>query len=289
MSGKLEMNFLIEKSNCLITAEVIDKEKDVYLIEFKWTPEEFCFSEVLSSIGNTPLPPYIKRKSEKPDKERYQTVFAVNDGSVAAPTAALHFTKEILKNLSNKNILTEYITLNVGAGTFKPVKSEKIENHFMHTESFSVNKSTLINIINSDKQIISVGTTTLRTLESLYWMGEKLINKKSDPFFIYQWYPYEINHINLPSMRESFQSIIDFLDYNQMDVLYGKTDIIIVPGYNIKTSEVLITNFHMPRSTLLLLVAAFTGDDWKKIYEYALKNNFRFLSYGDSSILFKKD
>lgn len=286
-SGRVKNAFVHEGIEAEVTAEVKEKILDEYVIEFCWTPAELTFGELIEYSGKIPLPPYIRRETEESDKEKYQTVYAKVDGSVAAPTAGLHFTESVFEKLKEKNCVTDYLTLNVGAGTFKPVKAEFAEGHRMHNELFCISKSLIENILRfKGRKIIAVGTTTLRTLESLYWYGVKLLKKEGGNFFIEQWYPYENENVR---KEESLQAVLDYMEKNNYETIYGNTELMIVPGYKFSIADIIITNFHLPGSTLLLLIAAFTGEDWKKAYEYALNNNFRFLSYGDSSILFKKD
>lgn len=285
-SGNVKSSFSYRGKEIEITADIKEKISDEYIIEFNWTEKNLTFGEILDIYGKTPLPPYIKRESEESDKNKYQTVYARIDGSVAAPTAGLHFTQEVFEKLKSKNCILDYVTLNVGAGTFKPVKSGTIGEHKMHSESFFVTKDLLKKILlNRNKKIVAVGTTAVRTLESVYWFGVKLLKKESCDFFIEQWYPY--GNIEI-TPEESLNEVLNFLDKNNLNKIYGNTELMIAPGYNFKFVDLLVTNFHLPGSTLLLLIAAFIGDDWKKVYDYALKNNFRFLSYGDSSLLFKK-
>jgi len=286
-TGKIKNSYLQDSKQIELTAEVREKISDEFVIEFCWTPAELSFGEIIELSGKIPLPPYIKRETEESDKDKYQTVYAKVDGSVAAPTAGLHFTNNVFEKLKKKNCKTDYLTLNVGAGTFKPVKAEFADGHRMHNESFCVSKSLIENILKyKDKKIISVGTTTLRTLESLYLYGVKLLKNKNADFFIEQWYPYENEKA---IMEESLNAVLNHMNNNNLDSLCGNTELMIVPGYEFSIADIIITNFHMPGSTLLLLIAAFIGEEWKKVYDYALDNNFRFLSYGDSSILFKKD
>ncbi len=258
-----------------------NQDGNAQIIEFTWNNNKFTFSEILENIGVTPIPPYLNRESESVDKDRYQTIYSKLKGSVAAPTAGLHFTDEVLNKLKNKNIHIEEVTLHVGAGTFKPVKSETIDEHEMHTEHFVVKKSTIENLLKSEK-IVVVGTTSVRTIESLYWMGVKLIENKILYSHITQWEVYELPNL---SKQESLNALLNYMNENSIDEIDASTQIMIFPGYKFKLVDVLITNFHQPKSTLLLLIAAFIGDDWEKVYDYALNNDFRFLSYGDSSIL----
>jgi S-adenosylmethionine:tRNA ribosyltransferase-isomerase len=272
-----------------LKAKYIDKTEDDHTVNFTWEPNEIPFAEVLSRAGNIPLPPYIKRKPEKNDSTAYQTFYASESGSVAAPTAGLHFTEGVINSLKEKNIKCEYVTLHVGAGTFLPVKSESIADHKMHNEKFSVPAECLQSIIDSlENPVIAAGTTSLRTIESLYWLGVQAINGKkfkADDVKVGQWEPYQ-NAVSI-SPREALLALLDKLKNEGSGFISGNTGIIIVPGYEFRIVNGLITNFHQPRSTLLLLIAAFAGDKWSELYDYALNNDFRFLSYGDSSILFK--
>ncbi len=261
------------------------------IISFEWQVFDsevvvrgLTFGEILENTGSTPLPPYLNRKAEKADKDRYQTVYAKQKGSVAAPTAGLHFTEKVFKNLTEKGIKTQEVTLHVSAGTFRPVKSNTIEGHEMHEEHFEIKMEVLDQLLKNTGRVISVGTTSVRTLESLYWIGVKLINKEPEPFLISQWEVYEKNgDIDL---QTSFGAIKRYMEINQITILPASTRIIIVPGYKFKVINGLVTNFHQPQSTLLLLIAAVIGQKWKDVYNYALANNYRFLSYGDSSLFF---
>ncbi len=286
-SEDLSLEFWINsKKKEKLIAEKISKKGNNQIIKFKWN-SDLTFGEILNSLGEIPIPPYLKRKSEENDKKRYQTIYSQAEGSVAAPTAGLHFTDEIIKNLTQKkNIKTAKLTLHVGAGTFKPVKEKYVNKHQMHTEFFVVSKKNIEKIYNNLGNITSVGTTSMRTLESIYQIGLKLLKKEKNFNFIDQWEAYEWGNENI-SVKKSLKAIINYLEKNKLNYLKAKTKIIIVPGYKFKIVNYLITNFHQPGSTLLLLVAAFTGEDWKKIYDYALNNNFRFLSYGDSSLLYR--
>lgn len=261
----------------------------VYEVEFEWNPIELTFSEVLMRVGHIPLPPYIKREDQKSDAERYQTVYANLEGSVAAPTAGLHFTPEVLEELKAKGVDEEFVTLHVGAGTFQPVKSDRIGEHNMHGEKFFVNRNLIEKILNKeDKKIIAAGTTSARTMESLYWLGLKLIENSSvqiNKLKISQWEAYENKDERKYSLEDAMRALADYLKFNEIETLECETEIIITPGYKFKVIDGLITNFHQPKSTLLLLIAAFTKGEWEKIYDYAMKNDFRFLSYGDSSLL----
>lgn len=271
-------------------ARIISKESDHFIIQLSWTNEDMSFSEILHLAGSTPLPPYIKRKPETLDSERYQTVYAKYSGSVAAPTAGLHFTPEVMKNIAASSIETDYVTLHVGAGTFKPVKSKTMSGHEMHAEYIDVKKSLIEKLLSGNNSpVIAVGTTSLRTLESLYWIGGKIHrNKNISPheMHVQQWEPYDTTN-NL-STKDALLSLLHWMDEYDMDSLLTRTSLLIAPSYKFKLVDILITNFHQPRSTLLLLVAAFIGQDWKSVYTYALEHNFRFLSYGDSCLLFRQ-
>lgn len=286
-SGKLISTVSKNGIEYSLEAELLAKQADVFIIKLSWQPAELSFMEVLEIFGQIPLPPYMKRDVTPGDKTTYQTVYSETEGSVAAPTAGLHFTSEVLESLTRNNIKTGFVTLHVGAGTFKPVKTESISEHDMHSESIYVDLHLIKEIRASigTNKIIAVGTTSLRTIESLYWFGVQLLQGRfiGDEVNISQWEPYE-NEPEEPA--KSFEAIITYMKQNKLKYLYGKTNIIIVPGYDFKIISGIITNFHQPSSTLLLLIAAFIGSDWKRVYDYALNNDFRFLSYGDSSILF---
>ncbi|MCD4745883.1 MAG: S-adenosylmethionine:tRNA ribosyltransferase-isomerase [Bacteroidales bacterium] len=296
--GDLVKNFVYNKRKYKLIAKRKNQLDNTSLIEFKWYPEDLTFSEILEISGLVPLPPYLNREAVESDKIRYQTVYAKNNGSVAAPTAGLHFTENVFNSLKEKKIQFEQLTLHVSAGTFKPVSSPTIKDHQMHTEQIFIKKNTIKKILqNINGNIISVGTTTLRTLESLYWFGVKLIINDYflDEFFIEQWFPYDKKYLSKHkqdftkiSVKDSLSAVIKYLDKNNLNTLTGTTQLIIVPGYEFRIAKGIITNFHQPKSTLLLLVAAFIGKDWKKVYEYALSHNFRFLSYGDSCLFFNK-
>ncbi|MBS1914806.1 MAG: S-adenosylmethionine:tRNA ribosyltransferase-isomerase [Bacteroidetes bacterium] len=288
----LEKRIIAEKNEFILCASYIEKLTDCFIIELSWQPENLSFAEILHYAGSVPLPPYIKREVAESDTERYQTIYAKHDGSVAAPTAGLHFTNSIFQELTGKNIRREFVTLHVGAGTFKPVKTETIQEHDMHVEFIEIRSSTLHTLIeNSEGTIISVGTTSLRTIESLYWLGLKCIKNpdiKPEELVVHQWDAYEL-HSDSISAKTSLQSLLSWMGKNKIEKLITKTQLLIVPGYTFRVAKILVTNFHQPQSTLLLLVAAFIGDDWKKVYDYALNNNFRFLSYGDGCLLFRNE
>ena len=275
-------------SEMILTAKKLTQLNDSYLIELSWDDPDLTFAEMLHQVGEIPLPPYINRNPEELDNERYQTIYAEKDGSVAAPTAGLHFTESLFEKLKEKNIQHDFVTLHVGAGTFKPVKSKTMEDHEMHAEFLDISKSFIQKLLTQLPQnIIPVGTTSLRTIESLYWLGVKTILNpciKNEELSISQWDPYCLTEKGF-SAKEALASLLTWMQQNKMERLFTKTQIIIAPGYRFKIVKALITNFHQPQSTLLLLVAAMIGDDWRKIYLYALENNYRFLSYGDGSLL----
>ena len=250
-------------------------------IEFEWD-NDVSWAEVLEALGELPIPPYLNRDTEESDKQTYQTVYSKIKGSVAAPTAGLHFTDKVLSNLDTQGISREEVTLHVGAGTFKPVKSEEIGGHDMHTEHIAVNRSTIERLIAHKGEAIAVGTTSVRTLESLYYMGVRASEGQAD-LHVPQWMPYE--YTGGMSTVEALEALLAYMDNNHLDVLHSSTQIIIVPGYSFHIVKMIVTNFHQPQSTLLLLVSAFINGDWRKIYDYALEHDFRFLSYGDSSLL----
>jgi S-adenosylmethionine:tRNA ribosyltransferase-isomerase len=289
--GALRKKLKAENEELEITATLTEKLTDAYVVELSWQPADYTFAEILGLFGDMPLPPYIKRKAEASDKERYQTIYARHEGSVAAPTAGLHFTENIFASFAEKNIMQSYVTLHVGAGTFKPVKAASMHGHEMHSEWIDVNAETIQQLIdNADNSIIAVGTTSLRTVESLYWMGVKTTLNSgiaADKISINQWDVYEDPLMNTAvSRKEALQSLLQWMQQQKMQRLITYTQILIAPGYQYKVANAIITNFHQPQSTLLLLVAAAVGSNWRKVYNYALENNFRFLSYGDGSILF---
>lgn len=270
-----------------LTAHLIEKKGESFLVRFEWLPAVKTFAEVLHLLGQMPIPPYLNRPSNEGDKVRYQTIYAKADGSVAAPTAGLHFTENVMENLHEKGIVAAYATLHVGAGTFKPVKSKTIEGHNMHAEYLDVDAAFIKQLIKFEK-VIAVGTTSLRTIESLYWMGVKTYLQptiKVKELEIKQWEIYDSLMVQTVSKTAALESLIDWIKRNEIQRLIIQTQILIAPDCPIKVANGIITNFHQPQSTLLLLVAALIGDQWKNMYEYALKNDFRFLSYGDSSYI----
>ncbi len=285
--GSLKIELEIEGKKVIFSAKRSGMEGEAHLVEFSWDAD-CTFSQILESVGLVPLPPYLNREAEKEDKTRYQTIYARHDGSVAAPTAGLHFTDHVFQKLSAKNIKTDRVILHVGAGTFKPVSSEKISEHEMHTEKIIIKKATIENLLHyQSRKIIVVGTTTVRTLESLYWFGVKLWVDGNQEFKINQWDPYQEKYQLSQPAEEVLKLVLSFMQKNSLEEIRGETQLMIAPGYEFKIADILITNFHQPKSTLLLLVSAFIGDDWKKAYDFAMQNNFRFLSYGDSCLFFK--
>ena len=285
----LFMDIPVKDGVVTLKAEKKSTSREETIVTFSWNDPEFTFSELLEVAGKLPIPPYLNRPSEEKDDETYQTIYAREEGSVAAPTAGLHFTPAVMDHLRERGIQTAEVTLHVGAGTFKPVKSDTIAGHEMHTEFISVQRETVEKLLQHEGKLIVVGTTSLRTVESLYYIGRKLcFNPEASlqELMVGQWEPYdEADDI---SPKQALQSILSYLDRNRQERLMTATQIIIVPGYHFHYADAIITNFHQPQSTLLLLIAAFVGDDWQKIYDYALHNNYRFLSYGDSSLLWKK-
>jgi len=291
-SGSLQLEAEIDEVPVTLTATMAARDKTYFFIHFAWTPAHLTFAQILEHFGKIPLPPYISREASENDNIRYQTVYARYDGSVAAPTAGLHFTPEVIDSLLEKNIKTDSVTLHVGAGTFKPVSTETIGGHAMHHEQVIVPVQLIKEILryqSENRNIILVGTTTVRTLESVYWQGVKwLIRKPEHPFLhIEQWDPYlELSEMNITTF-EALQCVIDILENTGRAELHGETSLMIAPGYTYHLPDAIITNFHQPKSTLLLLVAAFVGKQWKEAYNFALAQNFRFLSYGDSCLFFK--
>ena len=286
-TGALQLRFNRAERETTLTAKRSLVETDALRIDFSWDDSGLSFAELLDTVGELPIPPYLHRNTQESDKVTYQTVYSKIKGSVAAPTAGLHFTQRVLDDIDAHGIDREELTLHVGAGTFKPVKSEEIEGHAMHTEFFCVRRQTIEKLIHHSGKAIAVGTTSVRTLESLYFIGCKLRQKPEadeSELHVGQWEPYS-NQSSSLSPVEALSEILNYLDRHHLAALHSSTQIIIAPGYSYRIVRMLITNFHQPQSTLLLLVSAFVGGDWRRIYDYALKHDFRFLSYGDSSIL----
>lgn len=301
--GSLRRRFEIKGHSLTLTA-TMDRSRTSqkaggtnYWVDFSWDNDQINFADILETVGELPIPPYLNRETQESDKTTYQTVYSKIKGSVAAPTAGLHFTDEVLRAIDARSIVRDEVTLHVGAGTFRPVKSELISDHSMHTEYIVVHRHTLERLLAHDCAAIAVGTTSVRTLESLYYMGGKLAmnpEASEDDLHVNQWDPYDLPHdadgllvVNGEplSVRRALQLLLDYLDRDHVDTLHSSTQIIIAPGYTYRIVKMLITNFHQPQSTLLLLVSAFLKGDWRKVYDYALSHDFRFLSYGDSSLL----
>ena len=281
----------VESEGFSLTAKRLGEHGTSQLIEFEWTGG-MSFAEVIDAVGELPIPPYLNRETQESDKTTYQTVYSKIKGSVAAPTAGLHFTDRVLQALDEHGIEREELTLHVGAGTFKPVKSERIADHEMHTEFISVRRETLEKLIRHDAKAIAVGTTSVRTLESLYYMGLKVLANPDiaeEQLHVQQWEPYDGSQVKDNGLqitaKDALQALLEWMKRHELNVLHSSTQIIIAPGYDYKIVKMLVTNFHQPQSTLLLLVSAFVKGDWHKIYDYALAHDFRFLSYGDSSLL----
>lgn len=268
-----------------LRAELVERQGETSIVRFRWD-NGAAFSAVLEACGRIPIPPYLNRDTESIDSERYQTLYAKYRGSVAAPTAGLHFTDAVLEAIRNRGIDTETVCLHVGAGTFLPVKSDNVAEHRMHREPFSVSLDFLMKLRHGGHQVIAVGTTSVRTLESLYYVGVGII-EEGEAKDVDQWAPYAREYDY--SLEESLDAIIGYLKARGETSLRVGTRIIIVPGFRFRVVDVLVTNFHQPQSTLLLLISAFIGGEWKPVYEYALAHSFRFLSYGDSSLLFRAE
>lgn len=286
--GNLQLSFMHEGREVTLTAQRGTQQGDGFEIDFAWNDTSITFGELLETLGELPIPPYLNRATEESDKTTYQTVYSKVEGSVAAPTAGLHFTPEVLEAVQKRGIPTHELTLHVGAGTFKPVKSDTIARHEMHTEYISVSRALIEALCDTSRRVVAVGTTSVRTLESLYYIALTLYRNRlatPDELRVQQWVPYADN----PELSrvEAMQLLLDYLDRIGAERLVSATRIIIAPGYRFHIVDGIITNFHQPRSTLLLLVSAFVGGDWRSIYDYALMHDFRFLSYGDSSLLWR--
>lgn len=286
-TGLINLELKYDDKSFALTAERIQHFDDHSLVKFSWSNKDVNFAQILEMAGETPLPPYIQRKAVESDKARYQTVFAQYDGSVAAPTAGLHFTPELIQELTSNGFLFEKVTLHVGAGTFKPVSANQIGDHAMHSEKIVVSEDTLRKLLqHRENPIIAIGTTSMRTLESLYWIGamiQQWPNSQLNVIDLPQWFAYENSEIQI-TMVEAFESLLQYLKTNEMEYVTASTALMIAPGYSFRVVDGLITNFHQPKSTLLLLVSALIGDRWKTAYQFALDNDFRFLSYGDSCL-----
>jgi len=272
----------LQGSTITLFAKLIDRESRQ--VEFSWDNAEVAFVDVVEASGEVPLPPYLNRKPIEEDKSRYQTVYSEKEGAVAAPTAGLHFTPEIFERLKTKGIKEAQVTLHVSAGTFQPIKASQVTEHPMHSEQIHVDRKTIETIIPNLGKIVTVGTTSVRTLESLYWYGVKLLEGKGEELRIEKLFPYE-DRESLPSAQKSYEAILIHMKEKGLQTIMGTTEIFIFPGYEFKIVKGLITNFHQPGSTLILLIATILGEDWRRVYKDALANNYRFLSYGDSSLL----
>lgn len=279
----LQLN--LPESEGILEASWEDYERS--LVRFRWSDPSLNFAQIIEEVGRIPLPPYIEREATEADLLQYQTIYSKEKGAVAAPTAGLHFTDTVFDNLAQKNIQTDFVTLHVGAGTFLPIKEENIQKHDMHSEQIIVSAANLENLIEQEGRVIAVGTTSMRVLESLYWLGVEVLKKELPllNFYVKKLSPYQLKKEDLPSYQEVFKNLLREMSEQNLQLIYGKTEIFIFPGYDFKVCNGLITNFHMPKSTLILLIAAFVGEDWRKIYQEALENDYRFLSYGDSSLL----
>ena len=289
---RLRKTIRIDETELELFAEQTDPENNKSLIRFSWNNPDFTFAQIIEQAGSLPIPPYLNRATEQSDLERYQTVYSKIKGSVAAPTAGLHFTEKVFSDLKNAGHQLAELTLHVGAGTFQPVKSETISGHQMHSEHFYITRDLLnqLNHFDHSGKIIAVGTTSVRTLESLYWLGIQAINNPNidvADLKVSQWEAYG-EHENQPSASEAFNALIGLLDQNHTDILSASTQIIIAPGYHFRVTDGLITNFHQPQSTLLLLISAYLGNEWRTIYYHALASNYRFLSYGDSNLYLRE-
>jgi len=284
--NEISFQVILEHQMITISAYKTELSEGSFKVKFSWDSPSVTFAEWLDAFGKMPLPPYIKREADINDNNRYQTIFAQYDGSVAAPTAGLHFTKAVFEELSRKNIQQFWITLHVGAGTFKPVTSEFISDHYMHQEQIVVSKQMIQNLMNlKNKRIIAVGTTVARTLESLFIIGAKLHLNMDNPFHVEQWEVYDSDfQFQEISPVDSLQSIFKYLEKNHLEFLSGETSLMIIPEYKHKIAKGILTNFHQPQSTLLLLIASYIGDNWRKLYQHALDHDYRFLSYGDSNL-----
>lgn len=286
--GVITHSLIVDGEEVVLSAERLSTADNTSIVRFTWSNSSYTFAEIIEHAGVTPIPPYLNRETEEIDNTRYQTVYSEHKGSVAAPTAGLHFTERVLSEMRNNGHELVNLTLHVGAGTFKPIQTADVKDHVMHAEQIYATKPDIQSILNNSmagKKLVAVGTTSVRTLESLYWLGVKCLqNEKVD--FLAQWDAY-----NLPqdvSLVDSFRALINYMDKTDLDSFHSSTQIMIVPGYTLRVVDGLITNFHQPHSTLLLLISAVVGDKWHDIYDYALSHDFRFLSYGDSSLLMRE-
>jgi S-adenosylmethionine:tRNA ribosyltransferase-isomerase len=279
---ELQGTVTVANRQVILTARLLNRE--LKLVEFSWSDEEIAFVDLVEACGETPLPPYLNRKAEEEDKSRYQTVYSEKEGAVAAPTAGLHFTEETFSRLRKKGIQEAALTLHVSAGTFQPIKVDTVEEHPMHSEQMEITLETIEKLLKHEGKIVAVGTTSVRTLESMYWFGVQLLENRGGIFQIEKLAPYTRRE-TLPTRKEALEAIVKEMNAKSVDSLLGTTEIFLFPGYQFQLVDGLITNFHQPGSTLVLLIAALLGKDWKMVYQEALANNYRFLSYGDSSLL----
>lgn len=278
LKGQVQVN----GKEIVLSAELIDREKKA--VTFSWNDPEIAFVDLVEASGEVPLPPYLNRKPNEADKSRYQTVYSKKEGAVAAPTAGLHFTEEIFEKLRAKGIQEAQLTLHVSAGTFQPIKAENVIEHPMHSEQIQITRETVEKLLIQNGKTIAVGTTSVRTLESLFWYGVKLLEGKSEEFLIEKLFAYQTRTL-IPTKKEAMNAVLDFLKKNKIESILGSTEIFIFPGYQYRMIDGLITNFHQPGSTLILLIATILGENWKTVYQEALDKDYRFLSYGDSSLL----
>lgn len=286
----LKKTVMVGEQEVILQAELTDREQK--LVTFRWEQpgpdrQNLSFADIVEASGQVPLPPYLRREVTEEDKPRYQTVYSKQQGAVAAPTAGLHFTNKVLQAMQQRGIALNYLTLHVSAGTFQPIKEEVIQQHPMHSEQVVITQENLYSLLNVEKKVVAVGTTSMRTLESLYWYGVQLIKEGDTDFFVRKLSPYQYTEDELPDARDALTAVLHHMQQQELDTLVGETEIFIFPGYAFRICKGLITNFHMPKSTLILLIAAFIGEDWRKVYRHALANQYRFLSYGDSSLLMK--
>ena len=279
----LERELVTEKGKVIFRAFLTDRESQ--RVYFEWNTDH-TFAEIIAKIGEMPLPPYLKREVQAEDISQYQTVYSQHEGAVAAPTAGLHFTPELIQKLDNQGIKIDYLTLHVGGGTFQPIKTENVLEHPMHSEQVVITRQNIANLLEG-KKIVAVGTTSLRSLESLFWYGMKLEQNQETIFKIEKLFPYEIPDNEMISLEKSMKNVLAYMDRKQMDTLIGETEIMIIPSYQFRVCEALITNFHLPSTTLMMLIGAFVGSKWREIYASALANDYRFLSFGDGSLLFR--
>lgn len=280
----LTTSLQVKDQDIIVSATYADYEYNH--VQLEWSDEELTFLDIITALGTIPLPPYLNRETEESDNSTYQTIYAAHKGAVAAPTAGLHFTEEVFDKLKSKGIDHSFLTLHVGAGTFQPIKVSTVNEHIMHKEQVVYSRDLVVKLMENLGNIVAVGTTSLRSLESLYWFGAELITKgKNAQFYIDKNTPYQ--QVVTPETAESLKAVLNYMEENFLDELWGETGIFVYPGYSFRLVDGLITNYHQPGSTLILLIAAFTGEDWRKIYKEALDNDYRFLSYGDSSLLWK--